>query len=169
MIIKMKKKSNNLNHSMTLCCVLFFIVVLRVPVLFDGQAVKAHETQSKGVVQETPEHLEKNKKSLQGKWVLENVSAIEDGVEVIPFSMDSISCCEIATEIDIQHDVITFTFSSGEQKLNFEQVIKKNAFYFPFYSGWKIVDDKLQLHWGHDVDRLEGTIIQTIVLTYKLK
>ena len=112
---------------------------------------------------------ENNEKTLRGSWVLENVSAFEDDVEVKPFSVDSICCVQISTEIDIQQDEVTFVLESGEHKVKYEKAVRKNAFYFPFYAGWKIVDDKLQLHWGQDVDRPTGTIIRTIALTYKLK
>ena len=106
---------------------------------------------------------------LQGKWVLENVSAFDENMKTMPFSIDSICCQEISTEIDIQRDEVTFTFESGEHKVEYERAVRKSAFYFPFYAGWKIVDNKLQLSWGQDVEISAGTIIQTIVLTYKLK
>jgi len=112
---------------------------------------------------------ENNEKSLIGKWILEKVSAFDEAEEVIPFSVDSICCNVISSEIDIQKDIVTFVLESVAYKVKYEKAIRKNIFYFPFYAGWKIVDDKLQLHWGQDVNRQTGTIIRTIVLTYKLK
>jgi len=112
---------------------------------------------------------ESDEKTLQGRWVLENVSAFEEDVEVRPFSADSICCVQISTEIDIQQDEVTFVVASGEFKVKYEKAVRKNAFYYPLYAGWKIVDGKLQLHWGQDVERPTGTIIRTIMLTYKLK
>ena len=112
---------------------------------------------------------ENNEKTLRGRWVLENVSAFEDDVEVKPFSVDSICCVQISTEIDIQQDEVTFVLESGEFKIKYEKAVRKNAFYYPSYAGWKIIDGKLQLHWGQDVNRPTGATIRTIVLTYKLK
>ena len=112
---------------------------------------------------------ENDEKTLQGRWVLENVSAFDEDVEVKPFSADSICCVPISTEIDIQQDDVTFVLESGEFKIKYEKAVRNNAFYYPFYAGWKIVDGKLQLHWGQDVDRPTGSTIRTIMLTYKLK
>ena len=54
---------------------------------------------------------ENDEKTLQRRWVLENVSAFDENVEVRPFSADSIP---ISTEIDIQQDELTFVLESGE-------------------------------------------------------
>ena len=112
---------------------------------------------------------ENDEKSLQGKWTLEKVSAFDEDVEIIPFNVDSICCVNISTEIVIQEDEVTFALESGEYKVTYEKAIRKNVFYYPHFAGWKIVDSKLQLHWGQDVNLpTGGTIIRTIVLTYKL-
>ena len=122
-----------------------------------------------------PAHLTEQAKAesdelFEGTWTLEGVSAFEDNKQKIPFSVDSICCNEISSEIIIQQDEITFVRNSGEYKAKYKDAVKKNMFYYPFYSGWEIVDNKLIVHWGQDVELpTGGTRIRTIVLTYKQK
>ena len=104
----------------------------------------------------------------ESKWVLECVSAFEENIQK-PFSIDSLDY-EIPNEIDIQHKEIVFIFKEHKETVKYETVINGKYFCFSLCAGWKIIDKKLQLHWGQDIDiPQKGTIIRTIELTYKLK
>jgi len=110
----------------------------------------------------------KNEKLLQGTWVLESVTAFDESMQIIPVNADSISYCEIPTEIDIQQDEVTFVRKSGTSKAKYKDVVRKNSLRFPAYAGWEIVDNKLQLQWGEDLTG-QAPKMRTVVLTYKLK
>ena len=112
---------------------------------------------------------ESDEKSLQGKWTLENVSAFEDNVQKLPFSVDNIDS-EIPKEIDIQQDNITFGWKESKQKVKREVVVNGNSLCFPICAEWKIVDNKLQLQWMQDIDSPTDDLkMRTIVLTYSRK
>ena len=109
---------------------------------------------------------EQNEKALKGKWILEKVSAFEENVQKIPFSVDSLGC-EIPVEINIQQENITFVRKKHSDTAKYNFVVRGGILCFPICAEWKVVAKKLQLKWVQDVDSSPNGL--TIVLTYKLK
>ena len=115
---------------------------------------------------------ENDEKLLQKKWILENVSAFEENVQKLPFSLDSLdnamSCYEVPSEMDIRQDEIVFVRKNGTDKARYDLVVNGNGMCIPICAQWKIVGKKLQLQWTQDIEGKEPKVL-TIVLTYKLK
>ena len=109
---------------------------------------------------------------LQGEWVFESISAFEEEVQRIPFSVDSLenvmSCCEVPLEMDIQQEEIVFVRKNGTGKAKYDFIVRENGMCVPICAGWKIVNNKLQLQWTQDLEGQEPKVL-TIVLTYKRK
>ena len=108
-----------------------------------------------------------DEKALIGKWVFESVAAFEDNVQKIPFSMDSLDCCEAPKEMDIQQNEITFVWKESTYTERYGIAVKGGILCFPICAEWKIVGNKLQLSWTQDLNSNPNGLI--IVLTYKLK
>ena len=110
---------------------------------------------------------------LQGEWVFESISAFEEGVQKIPFSVDSLdnnvmSCCEVPSEMDIQQEEIVFVLKNKTVSEKYNVVVTENSLCFSICTEWKIVNNKLQLQWTQDIANQEPRVL-SIVLTYKLK
>ncbi len=111
-----------------------------------------------------------SKESLQGKWTLERISAIEDN-EQITISVDNV-IFEIPSEIDIQQNEVTFVHKGNKTKVKYDVVIKGNIFCFPACVDWKITGNKLQLQWIQQPDPdiiATGVKVRTIILDYNRK
>ena len=108
---------------------------------------------------------DEQKKLPEGRWVLEKVTAFEENVQIIPFNADSLHCCTIPIEINVQKEKIVLT---GKDEVKFVASIRGKYVCFPICAEWKIVENKLQLQWKQDLESQELRMM-TIVLTYKSK
>ena len=108
--------------------------------------------------------------SLQGEWVFESISAFEKGVQKIPFSADSINCCGVPIEMNIQQDDVIFVYKNDTRTEKYNLTVKGNVLCFLICTQWTIVGNKLQLQWYQDVDKPEEELgKRDIVVTYKRK
>lgn len=116
-----------------------------------------------------PQGQNEQKQIPEGKWVLENVSAFEENVQ-IPFSIDDISF-EIPAEMDIQQDELTFVRKGGTEKVKYDVVVRGSFLCFHVCAECKIVDNKLQLQWGQDIieEATNSLNMRTIILSYVRK
>jgi len=103
---------------------------------------------------------------LKGKWIFENVTAFENGVQIKPFSADSLKF-EPPGEMDIQQEVLIFTRKEQTSKASLYSVIKGNTMCIPVCAEWKIVNNRLQLQWMQDVPVKQT--MRTITISYKRK
>ena len=108
----------------------------------------------------------KDKNVLLGKWIVENVVAFEENVQV-PFTLDSLGC-EIPTEMDIQQDEIILVLDGQTMKVPYHEVVRGNGMCILVCGEWKVVGNKLELTWEVDIMGKEPER-RKIVLTYKLK
>ena len=113
---------------------------------------------------------ESSEKSLQGRWIVENVSVFGENGQKIPFDVDSLRLAgsEVPLELDIQQENIVFVWKDYTETVKYEFVVKDDVFCFPMCAEWTRAGNNLRLQWVQDVDGLEPRQL-TIVLTYKLK
>ena len=105
------------------------------------------------------------KQILEGKWVLENVSAFEKNVQ-IQFSAENLDF-EAPVEINVQQDELTFVYKENTTKVGYDVFsIDGKYLCFSVCTEWKITDNKLQLQLLPDMDE-ENPII--IILNYNKK
>jgi len=120
---------------------------------------------------------ESSEKSLQGRWIVENVSVFGENGQKIPFNVDSfrLAGSEVPLELDIQQEDITFVWNDYTETVKCNRVFRGNYICIPFCVEWKLSEDKLLLQWEQCVDRHEEEEEghehhdNSIVLTYKLK
>lgn len=107
-------------------------------------------------------------KVLQGKWVLESVSArnVQDSQNA---DLDSLGIT-VYPEMLIYEDSITLVSKNGSQKIGYTT---RNDFlwlgipYNPFYAEWALNENKLYLEWVQDIPNESKSII--ILLLYRRK
>ena len=106
--------------------------------------------------------------SLRGKWTFEGITAFERNVQQ-PFNLDDL-CCELPNVMDIRQDEIMFEWKGRTSVAKYNEVFKLDMICVFVCTEWKIVDNKLQLHWTQDVGGGEGEDLRMFAMTatYKL-
>jgi hypothetical protein len=99
----------------------------------------------------------------EGQWVLENLSAFEEGVQKT-ISMDDLAF-EMPAEIDIRQAEIVFVRKESTETVKYDTVANGISLCFPICAEWSITENKLQLQWTQDKE--SGQLI--IILTYSQK